>query len=506
MQRASPSLGVDQVRLRSFGSPARGEGTARLHPLETTLLAIVSLHLLVLPWALGGMHVWSQCLSLGLGVFSLLVAVQPRRYARSHAGGNPFRLHTLPRLLHFPIFWLGLAFLAFIAVQGLNPAWNYVPIPGGHWLQGISHVRWLPSGMRTPLAEASPWRSLLIDGSAWLSVCAVWTGFTRRRALRILLAVLAANAFLLAMLGLLQRASGASRIFWSWQPPAEYFVASFIYRNHAGAYFNLMLSVCCALAFWWRERSLRSGTRSSPAIIFAFFAAAVAEIVLCSYSRGSILLMVPFLAIVAGLALRRAWGRRASGHSFLPTVALGVALAAVLGLGVFALAGHRTAERMEDLRREIKSGAANTRVLLDEATWAMADDQLATGWGAGSFRYVFRGYQARYPGIMIAPDSHRPMLFEHASNDYLELLAEGGICGTGLLAAGLAYYLVRLQRLRAWRNPLALILLLGCLVTMIHAGFDFPLANPAVLLTWCCLWPIALRWLEIESQRAPPPP
>jgi len=29
--------------------------------------------------------------------------------------------------------------------------------------------------------------------------------------------------------------------------------------------------------------------------------------------------------------------------------------------------------------------------------------------------------------------------------------------------------------------------------------FDFPFFNPAVLITWCCLWPIALRWLEIES-------
>jgi hypothetical protein len=57
-----------------------------------------------------------------------------------------------------------------------------------------------------------------------------------------------------------------------------------------------------------------------------------------------------------------------------------------------------------------------------------------------------------------------------------------------------------LIHLRVWRHSPASILLLGCLVTMAHATLDFPFGNPAILTTWCCLWPILLRWLEIESQ------
>jgi hypothetical protein len=55
--------------------------------------------------------------------------------------------------------------------------------------------------------------------------------------------------------------------------------------------------------------------------------------------------------------------------------------------------------------------------------------------------------------------------------------------------------------LRVWRNPPIAIMLLGCLVTMLHATIDFPFFNPAILITWCCLWPVMIRWLEIERQQ-----
>jgi hypothetical protein len=82
-----------------------------------------------------------------------------------------------------------------------------------------------------------------------------------------------------------------------------------------------------------------------------------------------------------------------------------------------------------------------------------------------------------------------------------------GAIGCGILVAGFLLYLARLLRLRVWRHPAAAVLLLGCLITMIHAGFDFPFFNPAILVTWCALWPVMIRWLEIEREglRAGPP-
>lgn len=494
MQRAELPPRLNPIRLRDRRSAPVVASAAGLHPRETALLSVVSLHLVLLPWALGTMQVWSQCLSLGLGMLSLILALLPRSHPGPLPAGSPRHEQTLPTLLRFPLFWSGLIFLLYTAVQGLNPAWTHVPTSSGFWLKGTSHVPWLPTGTRTPFADSSPWRALVIYGSVWLSACATWAGLTRRHALRTLLVVLAINAFLLAVLGLLQRAGHADKIFWSWTPPAEYFVSSFIYRNHAGAYFNLMLAVASALAFAYFSR------RSGAGAMFVFFSAVIAEIVLCSFSRGAISLMAVFLAATAGFIGRQILAAPASRRPRRSTLLAGAALVLTMIGGLFLFQPERLVGRMKDLRAEVDAGSGNTRIQLDEATWSMFLDEPVLGWGAGSFRYIFPGYQVRHPGIMVARDSGRHLIFEHAHNDYLELLAEYGVVGSGILASGLVLCLVRLIRLGVWREPPVLFLLAGCLITMAHAAFDFPFANPAVLITWACLWPVMLRWLEAAQR------
>jgi O-antigen ligase len=474
-----------------------------LHPLEQVLLAVVTAHLIFLPWALGTMHVWSQAVSCGLSVLSLGLALSIRRYSGKYVSGPSFRLRLLPKLLYFPIFWIGLMFLLYILIQALNPAWRYTETDRGWWLQGVSHIAWLPTGIRTPFEQFGPWRSLMIYSSAWMSACAIWTGFTRRKSLRILLVLLVINAFLLALFGLAERALHADRIFWSWIPPADYFVSSFIYRNHAGAYFNLALAICCALGFWYYRRQVRRQEPSSPAVILGFFAAVIAAIVLYSYSRGATLLMIGFLATVVGMIAGTAFSSAESNRSLFTIVFAGMVFVAIVGLSLFSLKTDQLTERMRTLSQEVDVRSDQFRLAVDQATWEMAQDHLAMGWGAGSYSYCFPGYQARHPEIRFARDRHKRLLFEHAHDDYLELLAECGCVGCALLMAGILFYLSRLVRLRVWRNPLVSVLFLGCLVTMVHATFDFPFFNPAILITWCCLWPVMLRWLEIENQRGP---
>ena len=473
-----------------------------LHRLEKALLIVVAAHLVFLPWALGTMHVWSQSISFGFSVLSLGLALRTRTYSQKFTGGEPFRLHMGPKLLRFPIFWLGLVFLLYIVVQALNPAWEYVTDGRFWWLQRVPSINWLPTGMRTPFEQASPWRSLMIYSSAWMTVCAVWVGFTRRKSLRLVLATLSGNAFLLALLGLAERASNATRILWFWQPPAGYFVSTFIYRNHAGAYLNLLLAVTCALAFWHRRQQQRHMERSSPAVVFAVIAAVLTLIVLYSYSRGAILLAAGFLALLAAIvAIRLLLHRGGHGSRLVPS-AFGLLFLAFVALGVFTLKTGVFAERFESLSTDLVDTPRNLRFVTYEATWEMARDRLLTGWGAGSFRFYFPTYQIHHPEILIGPGSHKRMLWEHAHDDYLELLAEVGVIGGTLLIAGGLLGLARLIRLRCWRNPPMAVLLGGCLVTMMHAAFDFPFSNPAILITWCALWPLMIRWLEIENARS----
>ena len=467
---------------------------------ERALLTVMAVHLVFLPWALGTVHVWSQIVSLGFSVASFGLALSPRFGPERYSGNLRFRLRNLPQLLRFPVFWLGMLFLLYILVQALNIAWVYISDGRSWWMEKVPSVKWLPTGMRTPFDQASPWRSLLIYSSAWLTVCAAWIGFARRKSLRLLLVVITTNAAGLALFGLLQRALGADRIFGFWKPPAAYFVASFIYRNHAGAYFGLLLAACCGLAYWYHHRRLYRMEESSPAVVFAFFAMVVAMVILYSSSRGATLLMALPVAVAMAVAGVELFTSPVAGQSRAVMAVFGALVLGFAAVGFSTLNTDGFAGHFKTFTSEIGNATENGHYIAPVATWEMARDKLTTGWGAGSFSFYFPVYQVRHPAITVEHGLH--LRWEHAHDDYLELLAEVGIIGCGLLALGGLYYVAQLIRLRFWRQPLVILLLTGCLMTLLHATFDFPFFNPAVLITWCVFWPLMIRWLVFEQQLA----
>ena len=476
-----------------------------LHPLERSLLAVVALHLVFLPWALGTMHVWSQCVSFGLSAVSLALAVRPRNFTGEYTDEAPHRLHPLRKLLRFPIFWLGLLLLLYILIQALNPAWEYVTNGTFWWMQGIPCIDWLPTGMRTPFSQASPWRSMMIYSSAWMTVCAVWIGFTRRRTLQILLVSTAVNGALLALLGLAQRATGATEILGFWKPSNPDFAATFINHNHGAAYFNLMLAVSSALAFWHYRRQLRRGEDSSPALLFGFFALVIALLVAFSDSRTGGFLMIAFMLLAVGVVGRRMLFSSESAHSPGAAIVIGLALALFVGHGIYTLKTGGIVDRLRGVGKDSMAGEDYPRWVAAGATWEMAQDELIDGWGAGSYRFHFPAYQARHPEILVDPDTHIRVFWEHAHDDYLELLAELGSFGCGLLVISAVFVVIRVANSRISRHAPATLLLMGLVGTALHATVDFPFFCPAILITWCALWPVLLKWAELDlklEQRA----
>jgi len=76
-----------------------------------------------------------------------------RDYNEETAPGQPpFRLYTWPKLARFPVFWIGLLFLAYIAIQGFNPAWLYATDGQGWWMTAAQPIAWLPSSVDVPFA------------------------------------------------------------------------------------------------------------------------------------------------------------------------------------------------------------------------------------------------------------------------------------------------------------------------------------------------------------------
>ena len=486
----------------AIGSPAAFRPQAKeyaLHPLEKALAIVVIALLVFLPWALGGMKLWAQQIAFGLAALAFVLALIPRTYDdRYHAGGN-LRLYMWPKLLRFPIFWLGLAYFAIILIQIANPAWTFRSSSAGWWLEPQAHVAWLPHGVEgTPFAKMNGWRTLLIQTGVWLLACALWVGIVRRRTLLIILVTLVINAVLLGGVAVAQRISGTDDILW-FVPSPNVIWGTFFYRNHGAAWFNLMVAAGFSLAAWFQLRALRSFAKSSPAAAVAFLALFLGIMVAVSHSRGGVLALSGFLvAFFVVYAVRHltlpAYPRRG-----LVLGVLGVMFAAFITIGLVQLDAKGTWGRMEQLF-EGKDKSILIRQTATQATTEMWETSPWLGHGAGAYRYVFPQYQQKHPLIFQAGKVR--FLWEYAHNDPMQALAEVGLLGVGVFAAGLAWYLYALLLRGGLGNLVSLALLLGAAATLFHSWAEFVFHCPAIIYTWASLLVIGLLWCEKDRARS----
>jgi O-antigen ligase len=458
---------------------------------ERTLLGVSAAQLIYLPWAFGAMHEGAQWVSLGLAATAFLLALLWRdRFDDSEASRNPWG-----RLRTFPIFWAGLMVFFYIIVQALNPAWRFASDETSWWLEPTEHIGWLPAGIEAPFARWNSWRALVVWGSAWLLACALWTGLGQRRSWRLLFTMLTVNAFVLAVLGLLQLMSGAKGIFWNVVTPNLSFIATFPYRNHAGAYFNLMAGLSIGLAWWMHRRAHQTSTSSSPAGALAIGAMFSVLAVSFTQSRASIALLGVFIAataVTAGVRMARSHSVEARRAEFAVLIFALVGLGGMAG-AVFGLT--KLADRLETLKQE-----ARFRMIAREAATEMWRDRWLLGWGAGSFRHGFPLYAQHHPEIYRSGRDGRPIFWEHAHNDLLQFPLELGVIGMAPLLLALGWAAWRLVRLRFWHRAITACLVGALAFLALHAWVDFVLQNPAVLVTAGALLVGALRWAETEGR------
>lgn len=498
-----------------------------LHPLERAVLAMVAVHLCFLPWALGTMHPWSQVTSLGLAAIGFALAMLPRTYAGDYAlattnrpsprcdsqptpatdkapiGHHPlscvFRLNPWLRLRRFPIFWIGLALLAYIVTQGINPSWVFQKDEKFWWLRRVNDIAWLPTSIDTPWGRFNLWRQLIIYASTWLTVCTVWVGFTRRRSLEILFGVLAINSAVLAITGFVFRAIRDPQyvLWYEHARPGILSFSSFIYKNHAGAWLALMAATFVFLAVGRHQRSLQQLERSNPAVTYLLGAILMLVAEIFTYSRGGTALLAGYLLLAFALfLLKRLFTRSAATTHPLVPASVSVMVLITLSYGASQL-DYRDAELRfaEFFKDKITDANILHRQQANLASMEYLRDTWPRGVGAGGFRFYYPEYVKKYPDIH---NSGR-FFWEHAHNDWLQIPIELGAAGCGLLLLSAGWWLTRLLRQRVWRDLPSLLLCLGLAQTLLHAIFDFPFQNPAILITWCALAILALRRLEFDK-------
>jgi O-antigen ligase len=487
--------GVEESAVASF----RGTGARRtkIHILEFATLWVISAHLCFLPWAFGGMRIWVQVVSLALSALSFLLALFPRYYTEEDTGSTSFRLIMWPKLIKFPIFWIGLALLGYVVLQALNPGWEYQINEKGAWyMRRIEARSWLPSGVIAPFEKWNQWRMLIIYAAGLLTICAMWVSFTRRRTLQFFLLALAVNGLLLAIFGLAQRMTKAAKIYWSVDSSNPQFFSSFIYKNHGAAYLDITLVITSGLASWYYLRGLRRLEKSNPSGVLAFFATFISVAVLLSYARGATVVMLVFLLGCIGSFLIHQFILPKENRRPVIAITLVLIFGYFLKTGLEAL---RSGEAWDRLRQGVmrEDLSLEVRERVTAASKEMLRENLSRGIGAGSFRFIFPIYQYRHPELV--SESGVKLFWEHAHNDVLQFPIELGI--TGIVVIGLAscYWIYALIKAYFWENPMSACIVFGAVLLLVYAWWDFPLQCPAVLLTWCVMWAAATMWARFEE-------
>ena len=269
-----------------------------------------------------------------------------------------------------------------------------------------------------------------------------------------------------------------------------------ISRNQFAFMMEMALGLSLGLA------SARAGRHASSLFYLSLALPACAALILAN-SRGGILTMfcqLLFLSVLVAPSWSRRRGARlerdevdAKGRGFrrragslAARAVLAAALVALVSVAVVWVGGERVVSNMstvgEELGEQGKEAATRRhtrRVDIWRATWEMFKDHPLAGVGFG-------GYWAAIPQYHDASGEYTP---QQAHNDYLELLASGGVIGFALLLCFVFIFLRRARETLRGGDPFRRAACVGALAGLfgvaVHSLFDFGLhmtANAALFV------------------------
>lgn len=290
----------------------------------------------------------------------------------------------------------------------------------------------------------------------------------------VMLALISASA----LLGLIQFSGGSFNSPLINDSPGEV-SALFANRNH----FALFLAFGCLLApVWgtWTEHHLSWRLPLTIGMVVLFLL-----LILASGSRTG--LVIGLLAVVIGLIMARERTRRLRQR--LPRWAEPVIAATIVAVIVAFVVVSLTSGRAQSIERLLTMNATDDMRARGLATVVdAAQTYFPVGAGFGSFNTVFRIHE---PFELL-----KPTYFNHAHNDYLELLIDGGLPALLLLLAALGWWMV--ASIKVWRREPSSQVVLGragsglLLLLVIASAFDYPARTPIIMAFTI----LATAWLD----------
>lgn len=486
------------------------QSTARRRPAvamrEWAVLICGGATVVYLSWGFGGVTQKTLHTMAIMGALTLLLAIVPLPKVCNGVDGEHSNLRNLLRLLGLPAFWLALLLLAYIAIQNVNIAFEQVRDGTRWWMAAVEpRVSWLPTGVRASYEPMNGWRVLVKVAGASALVFGLWVGLRRRQSVVAVLWLFVFSGVAMAIVAMLQFFTGAEGVLWRFPSENQSFWGSYFYRNQAAGYLNLVLLASAFLYFYHARRTALEDRGSGPHLLFFCFLSVLYASVAMSLSRGGFLSASAILAAFLIVLFIRFLVAHEARQNWLVSLIVVVLLAGGSWSSVRYVDWDSLSERFGQLNLdELES---DTRSIATRATMDMAEARLLTGWGAGSFRYVFPSFQQNYPEIFYQryhPErggSGRMHFFRYAHNDLAQTLAEYGIIGS-VIFMSLAVFWLGWLLLAGWRFlPAVTLFYAGVLAAIGHASIEFIFQSPSYFFAFSFLLAGATQLMVLESRR-----
>jgi O-antigen ligase len=447
-------------------------------------LAVLVLLVALTPWPFGSAH------PLSTRVVSVVALLAGLGVALRGLRGRSLEVPT------FPAGWVGgLLALAVLQLVPLPPGLHALLAPGSAalWHPGEPAAAGvLGSGLR-PISidpdSTRRWLSLAVGLVALAALAA--PALRHRRPARAAALVIGGAGLAVALYGIVARTFFGNRLYGVIPVPTIAPFGPFVSKNHFAGYVEMAALLTLGLAVGLADETRRSrgvlgwiDSSRAGRVVAAYGAAAVMTLaILISLSRGGAVSLGAG-GLVFLLLRMTAFARRPSRLRVL----LALWLAAVCaGLAFVALPSEGRG-RVLSLAGVTSDSSGRFRLGVWRDTLSLGASSPLAGQGLGAFA------DALPPFKRGAGD----MRVEHAENDYLELLAEGGALGF-LLAMGTVCWAAR-QAIRGpalegdrLRRALGMGAAAAAAALLVHSGFDFNLhiTSIAVLFAALAAWILA---------------
>jgi tetratricopeptide (TPR) repeat protein/O-antigen ligase len=421
--------------------------------------------LIFAPLAFGSVETWS------IGLVEILVSLATLTYLfEVRDKSKPFLKvpGILPIFLLILFMWVQLiplpASIVSVIAPGIYQA--YAPMLN---LQDTNH--WIPLtvNQKSTLLEA-----LRITTYAFFYILTVQL-LSHKKLLLKTTQIVAGLTTIIAFIAILQKFTSPDLIYW-FRPAPSIPVGPWVYRNHYAGFMELAFPLVLALFFYYRpklttQQSFRSkvvSIFSSPNSNIQFFLGFSFILILSSIfiglSRGGIvcanLALFFFLTLLANKSTNSA--------KLLPLIVFGCVLLAVTWFG------------WDPILARFNESTTESGIIVDRrwhlylSCLPLIKDFFVSGSGFGTFIHVFPQYNT-------LPTS---VIFDHAHNDYIELITDGGLIGFFLAAwFVITIFVDGIKKLSIRRDPYSILLIIagltGIFSILLHSFVDFNMHNGA---------------------------